>query len=240
MTSRTAVLFVLAMSLFASSCSEGAGSEARDSSAGESAGAGSPAPATPSATPPAAEMHAVVLVHGWLGSPRDMSALKRVLDRNGYRAFIAILPGDDNIANAEYLKGFVAEVEELTHVDSVDVVGFSMGGLSLRHYIRFLGGGAEVSRYVSIDTPQYGEVSACLLPAESGGQMCPFSDFLNELNTGDDTPGNVAYTTILNQQGNPAQGRLRGGAGELQVAGAHGDLLGSAEVHDAVLASLRR
>ncbi len=138
------------------------------------------------------------------------------------------------------VEGFVAEVEELTHVDSVDVVGFSMGGLSLRHYIRFLGGGAEVSRYVSIDTPQYGEVSACLLPAESGGQMCPFSDFLNDLNTGDDTPGNVAYTTILNQQGNPAQGRLRGGAGELQVAGAHGDLLGSAEVHDAVLASLRR
>lgn len=181
----------------------------------------------------------MILVHGWAGSPRDMLPLKRFLDASGHHAFIAVLPGEDNIENAEYLQTFVSEVEELTASDTVDIVGFSMGGLSSRYYIRFLGGGSEVGRYVSIDTPQYGDPAACLLPAEGGGQMCPFSDFLSNLNRGDDTPGDVTYTTILNQQSNPAFGRLRNGPREISVSGEHNSLLTSPDVHNAVLAALR-
>lgn len=190
--------------------------------------------ATPEASRPA-----VILVHGWAGSPREMSPLKSFLDANGYRAFIAILPGDDNVANAEYLRDFVAEVEELAHVEQVDVVGFSMGGLSLRYYIRFLGGGSEVSRYVSIDSPQHGDAAACLLPPESGGQMCPFGEFMSKLNQGDDTPGDVRYTTILNRRSSALLGRLRDGAREITVDGEHNELPSDPAVHQAVLDGLK-
>jgi triacylglycerol lipase len=168
-----------------------------------------------------------------------MLPLKGFLDANGYRAFIAILPSEDNVENAEYLRSFVTEVEELTNTGSVSVVGFSMGGLSLRHYIRFLGGSSEVSHYVSIDSPQYGQPAACLAPEESGGQMCPFSRFLARLNEGDDTPGDVTYTTILNEQSTPLFGRLRGNPREIMVSGEHTALLVAPEVHAAVLEALR-
>ncbi|MGE0229533.1 MAG: esterase/lipase family protein [Dehalococcoidia bacterium] len=231
---RFALTALLVISVLATSCGE-------DSSAPAGGTATSTPLATPDgSTPPAAPggRQPVILVHGWLGSPREMLPLKRFLDANGFHAFIAILPGDDNRANAEYLRSFVDEIEALTDVESVDVVGFSMGGLSLRHYIRFLGGTAEVSRYVSIDTPQFGDLSACLLPAETGGQMCPFSDFLNDLNSGDRTPGDVTYTTLVNEEGNPDLGRLYSDAREASVAGPHGELLRMPEVHAAVLAAL--
>jgi triacylglycerol lipase len=181
----------------------------------------------------------VILVHGWFGSPRELSPLKAFLDANGFRSFIAILPGENNIENAEYLRDFVTEVEELTGVDEVHVVGFSMGGLALRYYIRNLGGDSEVDRYVSIDTPQYGDGAACVLSDDLGGQMCPWSEFLNDLNQPDDTPGDVSYTTIINEEGGGESGRLRSGATEVFVSGPHGELLATASVHEAVLAALR-
>ncbi len=117
-----ALLLLLAI-LLASSCSEDVSKDASPSS--------TPPPATTagaSATQAARGPRPVILVHGWAGSPRDMLPLKRFLDANGHHAFIAILPGEDNIENAEYLQAFVSEVEELTASDTVDIVGFSMGG----------------------------------------------------------------------------------------------------------------
>jgi triacylglycerol lipase len=170
--------------------------------------------------------------------PRELLPLKAFLDAHGFRSFIAILPGEDNIANANYLRDFVNEVEQLTGVPQVDAVGFSMGGLSLRYYIRFLDGEQEVRRYISIDTPQYGDPAACLLAPEAGGQMCPGSPFLIGLNQGDDTPGSVSYTTILNQEGDIPASRLYGGASEVMVSAPHGELLTSPDVDEAVRAAL--
>lgn len=238
MTVRTCTLLILALAaigLGLIACSnEGPGGSSSDAATVEADGRG---PGT--STPDAGMRPVVILVHGWAGSPREMSPLKSFLDANGFHSFIAILPGDDNVANAEYLQDFVREVEDLTDVPAVNIVGFSMGGLSARQYIRFLDGSAKVSRYVSIDTPHYGDAGACLLPAESGGQMCPFSPFLSDLNRGDDTPGDVMYTTILNQRSSSLLGRLRGGARELWVDGDHGELLKATPVHQAVLAGLR-
>lgn len=243
----TLALLTLALTSFACS-GDGAPESTPDPGTAHASGAGTPSaglgvagtpdPRTQTAAPSGTRA-AVILVHGWFGSPREFSAMKAFLDANGFRSFIAILPGEDNVKNAEYLRGFAQEVEEVAGVDQVNAVGFSMGGLSLRYYLQFLGGDAEVRRYISIDTAQTGDPAACLLPADFGGQMCPLSPFIRELNEGDDTPGDVAYTTILNKQGSEDRGRLRGDATEVTVDGPHGELLTDAAVHRAVLAALR-
>src|SRR6266545_1488371 len=89
-----------------------------------------------------------------------------------------------------------------------------MGGLSARYYVKFLKP-KVVDTYVSLGTPQYGIVAACLLPSWFGGQMCPSSSFVRSLNKGDDTPGNVFWTTIFSESDGvvpTSSSRLDGGA----------------------------
>lgn len=228
----------------AASCSRGGAAVTPTASASPAVASGGAAVTPTATTSPAAASaggrDVVILVHGWLGSPRELLPLKASLDAAGFRSFIAILPGEDNVVNAGYLHDLVDEVKDLTGVQRVNIVGFSMGGLSARYYIRSLGGQGEVERYVSIDTPQYGDPSACLLPADVGGQMCPGSPFLTQLNAGDDTPGDVAYTTILNRAGDIALGRLHGGASEVMVEGAHTELLQMPAVQQAVITALKQ
>src|SRR5262245_51191063 len=105
MTRHTTSFIVLAFILILISCSD---KDAAISTPGTGMVTPSPEAATPSPgggtpSPEASTMpqsqarEAVILVHGWSGSPRDLSPLKTFLDSNGFRSFIAILPGEDNI-----------------------------------------------------------------------------------------------------------------------------------------------
>ena len=96
-----------------------------------------------------------------------------------------------------------------------------MGGLSARQFIKFVKSTATVDSYVSLGTPQYGIYSACILPGWYGGQMCPTSGFLRDLNRGDDTPGRVAWTPIYSTSDEfvpNSASRLDGGAYDVQVS----------------------
>ena len=80
---------------------------------------------------------------------------------------------------------------------NVDLICHSMGGLSSRYYIKFLGGTSKVDDYVSLGTPQKGTIMAIIGVATAGGrEMIPGSSFLDNLNSGDETPGSVHYTAI--------------------------------------------
>src|SRR4029077_11481385 len=120
------------------------------------------------------------------------------------------LPSEDNIANATAIRDYIAA----KGWSRVDLVAQSMGGLSARQYIKFLKP-TVVDTYTSLGTPQYGIYGACLLPTSSGGQMCPSSSFLRNLNGGDDTPGSVYWTTIYSKTDGVvpnSSSRLDGGA----------------------------
>ena len=98
--------------------------------------------------------------------------------------------------------------------DDVDIVAQSMGGLSARYFIKTIGT-SRVDAYVSLGTPQYGLLRACLLFSSQGGQMCPSRSFLRSLNTGDDTPTGVYWTTIYSRTDDGpclARADLAGGA----------------------------
>jgi triacylglycerol lipase len=161
----------------------------------------------------------VILVHGWAGSSADMSALRDAFTAAGYPAYTVDLPGQDNVVNAHAIADLVHRVRTRTGAAKVHLVGHSMGGLSMRWYIKRLGGADEVRTYVSMGSPQYGYLPACLLGEQDGGQMCPFNPFLWDLDEGDDTPGDVAYTTIRSTKDTADVTRLDGGACFHEIAG---------------------
>jgi triacylglycerol lipase len=157
----------------------------------------------------------VLLVHGWTGHPSTWGDMIARFAAQGRTAVAIDLATEDNVRNAAQIRDFVAA----RGWTRVDIVGQSMGGLSARHYIKFLGP-KVVDTYVSLGTPQYGIYPACFLASASGGQMCPWSSFLRNLNGGDDTPRGagttaVYWTTIYSQSDGvvpTSASRLDGGA----------------------------
>lgn len=169
----------------------------------------------------------ILLIHGFAGRATTFSDLEPWLRLEGRTVVALDLPGQDNRANAQYIKD---QIEALGWT-RVDLVMHSMGGLAGRYLIKSLGGAALVQAYVSLGTPQYGVEATCLFEVNGGGQMCPSGTFLSELNSGDDTPGRVAWSTIYSRddQAVPtASSRLDGGACEYEVSGlSHQGLLHS-------------
>jgi triacylglycerol lipase len=184
----------------------------------------------------------VVLVHGWNGSTSSMATLKTRFEAQGRQAFSIQMPGQNNVTNAQALATFINNVKAQTGAAQVDLVSHSMGGLSTRYYIKSLGGGANVAQYVSLGSPHYGLLLACFLTTNAGGQMCTWSSFLSSLNSGDDTPGSLLYTTIYSTSDGlvpTSSSRLDGGACFRQVGGvSHSALTQDAAVFNDVLAAV--
>lgn len=166
----------------------------------------------------AQEHDPVLLVHGYTGDPSTWADMKAYLEAQGRVVAVIDLPSEDNVVNAKAIASFLKQKRWKT----VDLVGQSMGGLSSRHFAKFVPSRVKVDAYVSLGTPQYGIWSACVLPSNFGGQMCPVSSFLANLNAGDDTPGTTAWTTIYSTGDqfvpNDAS-RLDGGACHVRVEG---------------------
>ena len=192
---------------------------------------------TATAEPP----NPVLLVHGWAGNAGQMETMRSYLEQQGLASFTIQLPGNDNIENAQAIADKVAEMKTQTGASKVDLVGYSMGGLSTRYYIKRLAGAANVGTYVSFGSPHYGGDISSVLEESNGGQMCPGSPYLIDLNEGDDTPGDIPYTTIWSDQEIPASaGGLDGGACFVNIPGVgHADEPASPAIIDAVLAALQ-
>lgn len=190
----------------------------------------------------AAVINPVVLVHGFTGSPSSMATLASRFQAQGRQTFSIDYNTENNITNASQLSTFINSVKAQTGAAKVDLVVHSMGGLSSRYYLKNLGGTANVEQFVSLGSPHYGQTAACLLPTSFGGQMCPWSSFLSALNSGDDTPGGLLYTTIYSTSDGtvPASSsRLDGGACFRQVSGvSHSGLTTNAAVFNDVLAAV--
>ena len=186
----------------------------------------------------AADPDPVLLVHGYRGSPGTWAEMIGRFEAEGRTAVAIDLPTEDNVANAAAIRNYIADKGWAR----VDIVAQSMGGLSARHFIKFLKSSARIDSYVSLGTPQYGITVACVLPRTYGGQMCPSSTFLRDLNRKDDTPGNAAWTTIYSTGDEyvpNSSSRLDGGACHVQVSGvAHNDMDNDAGIFAHVLAAV--
>ncbi len=150
----------------------------------------------------------VVIVNGTFGPAFFYEPLAARMRADGDQVFIVELTnlGTGDIANtARDLDRFVDDVLARTGAAKVDLVGHSQGGLVARQYVKNLGGDATVDSLISLGTPHYGTAVANIadffglgncLGVVACQQMAVGSDFVNALNDGDDTIGDVRYTNL--------------------------------------------
>jgi triacylglycerol lipase len=195
----------------------------------------------------------VLLVPGYEGNVGSLEPLAAALRSAGRSAVIVDPVGDgtgDLRTQAEHLGEVANRVREDAGAASVDVIGYSAGGVVARLWVRD-GGGADVARRVlTLGSPQHGTSQAALGAEFAGGcpeaceQLIPDSDLLRPLNAGDETPDGPMWATIrstTDQVVTPVDSAALSGALNIVVQDvcpgstvAHGDL----PRHPVVLAAL--
>ncbi|OZM71415.1 lipase [Amycolatopsis antarctica] len=221
-------------------------------------------PAAASAAPAkdAAAKDPVVIVAGTFGPAVFYEPLAARARAEGYSVSIFQLTnlGTGDIADtAKDLAAFVDGVRRDTGAAKVDLVGHSQGGLVARQYVKSEGGESTVDSLVSLGAPQYGTAVANIAEFFGGGdclkivacqQMAVDSNFVNSLNEGDDTIGDVRYTNIytsLDELVRPVENAaLEDGAANVRVQSqcparvvAHVGLATDGTVYDGVSDALR-
>ena len=143
----------------------------------------------------------VLLVPGYGGSTAALEVLAAALQDEGRRTRIVRSPGDPRGDLREHAEALAEAAQRAVDdgAPSVDVVGFSAGGVVVRYWIADLGGGSLARRAVTLASPHHGTdlagVAAGLAPdacPEACRQLAPDSDLLRDLNAGRRDPGRAA------------------------------------------------
>ena len=147
----------------------------------------------------------VLLVPGYGGSAGALSGLAERLRAAGRRASVVTLPGaatGDLRAQARAL-GAAAQAEFARGAPSLDVVGFSAGGVVVRLWVKEYGGARVTRRVITLGSPHHG-ADLATLGASLGADACPVacqqlvpgSTLLRRLNAGDETPDGPGWVTV--------------------------------------------
>ena len=156
-------------------------------------------------TPSAQRPNPVILVHGTFGDMTvSWNMVSPALKLNGYCVF-ALDYGNRGTGRIEdsaaELDAFVDRVLAATGASRVSLVGHSQGGMMPRYYIKFLGGKDSVDDLIGLVPSNHGTTNPLAPYAEEIGciscvQQMAGSDFIVNLNAGDETPGSISYTQV--------------------------------------------
>ena len=211
------------------------------------------------ALPPAAQDRPgpVLLVPGYGGGTASVQVLADRLTAAGRDATVVSLPGSgtgDLGLSADALDAAAEEVLSRTGAESVDVVGYSAGGVVARLWVAD-GATDVVRRVVTLGSPHHGTTLADLAVDVAPGQcpagcaqLAPGSDLLARLNAGDETPDGPTWVSVWTTQDRtvtPPDSAELDGALNLSVQSVcpdarvdHGGLTRSPLVQEIVLAEL--
>jgi triacylglycerol lipase len=147
----------------------------------------------------------VLLVPGYGGSVTGLNTLAEHLRAGGKTADVVHLPDNaqgDLGAQARVLDDAVRTALRASSASSVDVVGYSAGGVVARLWARDYGGAAVARRIVTLGSPQHGTELAALGSLLPGAcptacrQLMPDSTLLGGLNSGSETPAGPTFVSI--------------------------------------------
>jgi triacylglycerol lipase len=141
----------------------------------------------------------ILFVHGWESDESTWNDMKGWFHDSGWpSAWLRTFSYDTNKSNETTAQLVSSQVNDLlikTGVQKVDIIAHSMGSLSSRYYIKFLGGTSKVEDWVSLAGPNHGTETIAFCIYAGCEDMVPNSLFLQKLNAGDETPGTVRYAT---------------------------------------------
>lgn len=144
----------------------------------------------------------VLLVHGYHGSPQNFAMMEPWLRQEGYdpvaMAFVDTAWSDWSLDDlSDQVAVNVMALCRLTGRDQIDVVAHSLGGIAVRHYIKFKGGDKHIRHLVCLGSPHHGVGYAAFGPWIVVADLFrPHSEQLNELNRPQEAYGNVSYTCV--------------------------------------------
>jgi triacylglycerol lipase len=147
----------------------------------------------------------VLLVPGYGGTGDSLQPLADALRRAGREALIVPPVGDgrgDLRAQADHLQEVADNLLSETGAPSVDLIGYSAGGVVARLWIAEGDGAGRVRRVLTLGSPHHGTSQAALGRELAGGcptaceQLVPDSDLLRRLNAQDETPAGPMWITV--------------------------------------------
>lgn len=198
----------------------------------------------------------VLLVSGFGGNLDALVPLASAVEGSGRDVVVVPVLGDGTGDLDAQAAALGERVDELVAggAPSVDVVGYSAGGVVARAWVADHGGDEQARRVVTLGSPHHGTETAQLALDAAGTcptacrQLAPGSDFLRALNAGDETPPGPAYVSVWTETDRvvvPADSARLSGATNVQVqelcpgtAPSHGDLPGDEAAVALVLAGL--
>ncbi len=146
----------------------------------------------------------VLLVPGYGGSSQSLASLATALRAGGRDVTVVALPEraqGDLGAQAGVVATAATAALRRTGADSVDVVGYSAGGVVARLWVTELGGAAAVRRLVTLGSPHHGTQLASLGALFEGAcpvacqQLAPGSSLLARLD-GEPLPAGPDYLSL--------------------------------------------
>ncbi len=202
----------------------------------------------------------VLLVPGYGGATSDLEPLAAALRAEGRSATIVHLAGDgtgDLEVQAGVLQDAVRAALRGGGADSVDVIGYSAGGVTARLWLRAYDGGSVARRIVTLGSPHHGSdlasLAADIAPdscPEACRQLATDSDLVRSLDSRDETPAGPAWVSIWttdDKVSTPPETAVLRGALDVSVQSVcpgrqvtHGQLPSDPAVIAMVLGELRR
>jgi triacylglycerol lipase len=176
----------------------------------------------PAASAQAAEP--ILFVHGWNSSGSVWNTMISRFQADGFTNLNnwSYNTAQSNKTTASQIATKVGQIRAATGAAKVDIITHSMGGLSSRWYAKYLGGTSYVDEWVSLGGPNHGTNLASLCFWQTSCfEMRAGSTFLSQLNSGDETPGDVRYGTWwspCDEVINPDSSILLSGATNTQTA----------------------
>lgn len=147
---------------------------------------------------PASDRNPVVLVHGIWDTQRVFRKMGQVLTAQGWQVYgLDLVPSNGDLppdALAKQLQEFINRT--FAAEQSIDLVGFSMGGIVSRYYLQRLGGIDRVQRFISISSPHHGTLVGYFSQRPGAVQLRPNSPLLTDLNRDVDQLGDIHFTSL--------------------------------------------
>lgn len=147
----------------------------------------------------------VIVLPGYGGGTEPLTPLLAALRSEGREA-VLFKPTDneqgDLRVQAKRLAALADSTAESSDAGSVDVIGYSAGGVIARLFVRDYDGADVVRRVLTLGSPHHGAEVAGSAGELAGGcpkaceQLAIDSDLLRQLNAGDETPAGPEWETI--------------------------------------------
>jgi|GEM_PF-232971 len=160
----------------------------------------------------------IILVHGYGGNAANFLTLQWRLKARGWANVYAVSytpPTVDARKLAQQVTDHVDRILAVTGAEKAHIVCHSMGGPLTRYALHHLGLAGKLDRVVTLGSPHAGTRLATLFPAMGAAfQLRYKSDFINELNSLEHTPGGAQFYSIFSNFDNfvmPSSSPVLGG-----------------------------